>query len=62
MTSKLLLKDNMSRYRAKLAMSSHMICCSNEVVGETQVLSMTRQSLQMTFLATVATLAALKLT
>ena len=58
MTSKRLLKDNINRYRARLAMSSHMMCCSNEVVGLMQVLSMTRQSLHMTFLATKATLAA----
>ena len=62
MTSKLLLKLSMRRYRAKLAISSHMICCSRLVVGEMQVLSITRHSLQMTFLATKATLAADKLT
>ena len=62
MTSKLLLNDSMSKYLARLAMSSHMMCCSRLVVGDTQVLSMTRQSLQMTFRATVATFAADKLT
>ena len=62
MTSKLLLKLNMSRYLAKLAISSHMMCCSRLVVGEIHVLSMTLHSLQMTFLATKATFAADKLT
>ena len=58
MTSNRLLNDNINKYRAKLAMSSHMMCCSSEVVGLTHVLSMTRHSLQMTFRATRATLAA----
>ena len=39
-------------------MSSQLMCCSRVVVGLMQVLSMTLQSLQMTFLATRATLEA----
>lgn len=34
-----LLKDNIRRYLAKMAMSSHIRCCSNVGVGDVHVLS-----------------------
>lgn len=34
-----LLKDNMRRYLARIAMSSHIRCCSSVGVGDVQVLS-----------------------
>lgn len=34
-----LLKDNIRRYLARIAMSSHIRCCSSVGVGDVQVLS-----------------------
>ncbi len=38
--SKESLNDNMSRYLARIAMSSHIRCCSRVAVGVVQVFSM----------------------